>query len=488
MGSIEQAPSARIGQVLKDKWTLERLLGAGGMATVYAARHRNGKTVAVKMLHPEMSERADVRERFRREGYAANKVGHPGAVEVFDDDVAEDGSAFLVMELLEGEPLTARANRGIVEVEPLLGWMDDILDVLAKAHEQGIIHRDLKPDNIFLTSDGRVKLLDFGIARVTDAVPTSFKTRTGTAIGTGPYMSPEQATGRLDELDGRADVFSVGATMFRLIARRKIHEAKNDADLLVAMATMPAPPLGSVAKGTPPFVCAIVDRALAFLPARRYPDARTMQLDVRAVRNGQPPPYAAEQAAKGIDPGITREPRPGSDERTIQHAGRGAVEPTALEVPRARAGEPNFAMPPPVAMAVPPVFAAPPASHAQAAVSSAGYPPASSPVPVPPSFHAAGAPTATVVSARRSSSTPRLIVLLALAGGLVLLGLVGLVVWFSLETTESPATSATAVRVSTPRLTAPSATSAAPPAVPAAPAPAPAPAKPVAAPKKEKTK
>src|SRR5258708_37108438 len=107
MGYIEQAASARIGQVMKDKWTLERLLGAGGMATVYAARHRNGKAVAVKMLHPEMSERADVRERFRREGYAANKVGHRGAVEVYDDDVAEDGSAFLVMEMLEGEPVTA---------------------------------------------------------------------------------------------------------------------------------------------------------------------------------------------------------------------------------------------------------------------------------------------------------------------------------------------------------------------------------------------
>src|SRR6478672_2266012 len=173
MGSIEQDASARIGQVLKDKWTLERLLGAGGMATVYAARHRNGRSVAVKMLHPEMSERADVRERFRREGYAANKVGHPGAVEVFDDD----GAAFLVMEMLEGEPITARANRGIVEVDALLSWMDDILDVLVKAHEQGIVHRDLKPDNIFLTTDGRVKLLDFGIARVTDAVPGSFKAR-----------------------------------------------------------------------------------------------------------------------------------------------------------------------------------------------------------------------------------------------------------------------------------------------------------------------
>jgi serine/threonine-protein kinase len=497
MGSIEQAASVRIGQVLKDKWTIERLLGAGGMASVYAARHRNGKAVAVKMLHPEMSERADVRERFRREGYAANKVGHPGAVEIFDDDVAEDGSAFLVMEMLEGEPLTARANRGPIEIDALLGWMDDILDVLARAHEQGIVHRDLKPDNIFLTSDGRVKLLDFGIARVTDAVPTSFKTRTGTAIGTGPYMSPEQATGRLDIIDGRADVFSVGATMFRLIARRKIHEVKNDADLLVAMATMPAPPLATVAPGAPRAVCAIVDRALAFLPGRRYPDARTMQLDARAVRKGQPPPYAAEQEAKGIEPWVTREARPGSEERTVQHSARAqrATEPTAVDAPhapapvmappRATSSDP-FATPPPVALAVPPVFAAPPASHVVPSMGAA-LPPAS--VQVPPSYGAPPsqpvAPMPTIVSARRGSSS-RVIVLLALTGGLMLLGLVAIVVWFSVQTGEAPAASATAPRVNTPKLPVPSAT--APPPPPAFAPPVPAPPKPAGAPKKERAK
>jgi serine/threonine-protein kinase len=506
MGSTDQAPTARIGQVLKDKWTIERLLGAGGMATVYAARHRNGRTVAVKMLHPEMSERPDVRERFRREGYAANKVGHPGAVEVFDDDVADDGSAFLVMEMLEGEPLTARANRGIIEIDALLGWMDAILDVLAKAHEQGIVHRDLKPDNIFLTNDGRVKLLDFGIARVTDAMPTSFKTRTGTAIGTGPYMSPEQATGRLDQLDGRADIFSVGATMFRLIARRKIHEVKNDADLLVAMATMPAPPLASVAKGTPPGVAAIVDRSLAFLAGRRYPDARTMQLDLRAVRKGEAPPFAAEQQRLGIEPWATRETRsradaaPTGDGRTIQERAPRAVEATAIEAPKAPSAtaSPNFVTPPPVALASPPVYAAPPAVPA-----SSPQPPLA-PMPVaephsyggvPPSYRGGplsyrGAPPAppspTIVSARRTASTSRVFVILAITGALVLLGLVGVVAWFTLGSSNAPAPaeSAAAGRAPVPMLPAPSVALPGPASPPAAP-PAP---KPAAAPKKEKTK
>src|SRR3954453_10094118 len=123
MDATDETAQKRIGQSLRDKWTLERLLGSGGMAAVYEARHRNGARAAVKLLHPEMSQREDVRERFRREGYAANKVAHRGAVQVLDDDVSEDGSAFLVMELLEGESLAARANRcNGVELADLLAW------------------------------------------------------------------------------------------------------------------------------------------------------------------------------------------------------------------------------------------------------------------------------------------------------------------------------------------------------------------------------
>jgi serine/threonine-protein kinase len=334
MSSPEQDPSGRLGQVLLEKYTLERLVGSGGMATVYAARHRTGRQFAVKMLHPEMSEREDVRERFRREAYAANRVKHEGAVQIIDDDVAEDGSAFLVMELLEGESLTARANRQVVDIGDLLAWVDAILDVLAACHDENIVHRDLKPDNIFLTMDGRVKLLDFGIARVNDVVPSSFKTRVGTAIGTAPYMAPEQALGKMDEIDGRTDLFSVGATMFRLIARRRIHEVKNDVDLLIAMATLPAPPLGSVSSDISTSVCSIVDRALAFLPARRYPDALTMQADVRAVRRGEEPPYASALLAKGLAPWVKRERvQDGSEPTTDERPSERPVEPTVLDAP-----------------------------------------------------------------------------------------------------------------------------------------------------------
>ena len=141
---------ARVGRTLRDKWHLDRLLGVGGMAAVYAATHRNGKRVAVKMLHAELSAEPQIRERFMREGYVANKVGHAGAVSVSDDDVTEDGACFLVMDLLEGESLEARRERagGHRDVVDVLSIVDQALETLAAAHAQGIVHRDLKPDNL----------------------------------------------------------------------------------------------------------------------------------------------------------------------------------------------------------------------------------------------------------------------------------------------------------------------------------------------------
>ena len=308
MASVEQNTSGnRIGQVLHDKWVIERLVGEGGMAAVYAARHRNGAVVALKILHPEISQREDIRERFLLEARAANRVAHPGVVKVHDDNIAQDGAVFLVMELLEGETVLDRANRALVDPLELLRWMDEVLDVLAAAHAAGIVHRDLKPDNIFLTTEGRVKVLDFGIARVSDALPRNFRTRTGTALGTGPYMSPEQALGKLGDIDGRSDLFSVGATMFRLTTRRRVHEVDKESDLLMAMATMPAPPIATFAPTLPRGIAAIIDRSLAFLPSRRYPDARTMQADVRAVLRGESPPYATAQLLAGREPWATRE-------------------------------------------------------------------------------------------------------------------------------------------------------------------------------------
>ncbi len=175
----------RIGSTLKGKWRLDQLLGVGGMAAVYAATHRNNKRVAIKVLHPELSFNAAVRQRFQREGYVANMVQHPGAVSVDDDDLGEDGCAFLVMELLDGETLEARWERKgkRLPTTEVLAFTDRVLDTLAAAaHARGVVHRDLKPENLFFTRDAQMKVLDFGIARVRE-LSGSTKTQTGSLMG-----------------------------------------------------------------------------------------------------------------------------------------------------------------------------------------------------------------------------------------------------------------------------------------------------------------
>jgi eukaryotic-like serine/threonine-protein kinase len=301
---LESEAAQRVGTTLCNKWTLERLIGTGGMAAVYVANHKIGRREAIKILHSDVAKDPDLRARFEQEAHAVNRFKHPGTVEVRDIDVAEDGSPFLVMELLEGQSLAELARQpGGVALPELLRMVDELLDVLAAAHAQGIIHRDIKPDNLFVLTDGRLKVLDFGIARVRAGAPLKLRTRVGATLGTAPYMPPEQIHGL--EIDPRAALFSVGATMFRLIARRRIHEAESEAETLVKMAKEPAPPLASVAPEVPEGVALVVDRALEFDREHRYPDALTMQSDVRALREGRPPPYATarrDDSAAGLPP------------------------------------------------------------------------------------------------------------------------------------------------------------------------------------------
>jgi len=283
----------RIGKVLGERWRLDSVLGVGGMAAVYAAKDASGREVAVKVLHPEMGMRPEIRDRFMREGYVANKIQHAGVVQVLEHGAVDEWSVFLVMERLVGESLADRVTRyGTLPSAELLDVLDQVLDVLAAAHDVGVVHRDLKPDNLFVLADGRIKVLDFGLARVLDGTPDDVRTRTGMAMGTMPYMAPEQALGKRSEIDGRVDIFALGATAFRILARRRIHEAESDAGMLVAMATAPAPLLQSVAPHVAEPIASIVDLALCFNRDARYPDARSMQADVRAVKANNPPAFA----------------------------------------------------------------------------------------------------------------------------------------------------------------------------------------------------
>jgi eukaryotic-like serine/threonine-protein kinase len=309
----EELAQQRLGTRIAG-WTLERVLGIGGMASVFLARRADGTVAALKALHPYMRKIPEVEKRFVREGpigsaLAAMSGLSEGLPHVMESGVAPDGTAYLVMELLDGETYFDRmARRGAIAVEDVLWLAHKTLDVLVIAHAYGVVHRDLKPENLFLTRDGRLKVLDFGIARVLDEADTSSLpeksiTRTGTKIGSADYMAPEQAKGLIREIDGRTDLFSLGATMFRLLSGVGIRGDLVDVHLLIAASRDPAPRLLTVAPHVPRPVAAIVDRALAYAQNERYPDAATMRFDVYALRQGREPPYVSAIGRGEVKPG-----------------------------------------------------------------------------------------------------------------------------------------------------------------------------------------
>ncbi len=256
---------SRVGQMLRGKWRVDRLIDIGGMGAVYAATHRNGRRAALKVLHPQYALDPEVRKRFLREGYVANKIDHPGALAILDDDVAEDGSPFLVMELLEGESLAGWLKRvgGTLDPVEAIAVAGQVLEVLGLAHQHGIVHRDIKPGNIFVVQSGHAKLLDFGLARVRDGVISLIPTAVGIVMGTPGYMAPEQARGLGDQIDARSDIFAVGAVLFRAISGRPIHAKETPFDTTIAAMREPAPALKAVVPHVDPALAVAVDRALA---------------------------------------------------------------------------------------------------------------------------------------------------------------------------------------------------------------------------------
>ena len=266
------------------RWLLDAKLATGGCSVVFAATHRNGSRAAIKVLDSEFTDDEDMRRRFRGEGYAANKVGHEGAVRILDDDTTEDGRPYLVMELLEGEALDRRRERlgGKLALSEVLTIADELLDVLAAAHSHGIIHRDIKPANVFLTTKGPVKVLDFGFAKVKEAAQGE-STAIGTLLGTPGFLPPECARGLREEVDARSDIWSLGATLFTLISGQHVHKEPTPIALLAATAQRPVRSLEAVAPAVPRAIVDVIDKALAFEKADRWPSAREMQTALRDV-------------------------------------------------------------------------------------------------------------------------------------------------------------------------------------------------------------
>ena len=212
-----------VGSVIADTYTIEALLGRGGMGAVFLASHKRlpGKKVAIKMLHAEISDEETL-ARFKREAQIASLLGHPNIVHVEDFDVMPDGTPYLVLEYLQGETLAQRLRGGPLPTELIFSIVRQIGSALAAAHRAGVVHRDLKPQNIFLVPtelDGRefeqVKVLDFGISKMRGS--QTVKTQETALLGTPQYMAPEQATGKHDSVDERTDIFALGAIVYEMV-------------------------------------------------------------------------------------------------------------------------------------------------------------------------------------------------------------------------------------------------------------------------------
>jgi serine/threonine-protein kinase len=232
------------GSLLDGRYRIAALLGNGGMGSVYRAEHEAiGRQVAVKVLHPEHCASAAERERFRREAKVAVRLRSPHVVEILDFGEDAEGRLFLVMELLEGEPLRAvLAREGRLPPERVVRLLRQLLAGLDSAHGAGIVHRDLKPENLWLSGSGRaerLKLLDFGIAKWTGPVADSARTQAGLVMGTPEYLAPEQAVGA--DVDHRADLYSAGILAFVLLTGRHPFDTRDVRGLLVAHAYRQVP-------------------------------------------------------------------------------------------------------------------------------------------------------------------------------------------------------------------------------------------------------
>jgi hypothetical protein len=273
------------------------LLGAGGMGEVYRARdQRLDRTVAVKVLPAALSSRPDLRQRLEREARTISSLTHPNICTLFDIGETPDGTAYLVMEYLEGESLAARLARGPLPLRQALRFGADIADALDRAHRQGIVHRDLKPANVMLTKSG-VKLLDFGLAKlitidgalVSDPNSPTVQqpndvTAEGTIVGTLQYMSPEQLEGKV--ADARSDIFAFGATLYEMLTGQRAFQAGSRAGTIARILHDDPPPITSIAPAVPAPIARLIEHCLMKEPDERWQTARDVAIQLRGAAEG----------------------------------------------------------------------------------------------------------------------------------------------------------------------------------------------------------
>jgi serine/threonine protein kinase len=342
-GASSESPydraAARVGSQVRGTWRLDGLLGMGGMAAVYAATHRYGSRAALKILHIEMAGDHELRERFLREGDVAKRVDHPGCVRILDDDVTEQGEPFLIIELLEGHTLEDlwRDCDGQLTTVQALPVAASVLDTLAAFHAQRIVHRDVKPSNIFLTDDSGVKILDFGVAQLRE--PGRDMTRAGTAMGTAAYMAPEQALGMSEQVDSRADIYGVGATLYSILSGERLHRGSSEQESYVLAATQPAPSIARAAPHLPLEVITVVDKALQWDRRNRYQTADEMRQAIEALQAfPQSSPSRKPPVEEGrVELDLDLDPQGGASGGAIELADDGPEVPRHGDLPIAGA-------------------------------------------------------------------------------------------------------------------------------------------------------
>jgi serine/threonine protein kinase len=339
---LEADPASIVDTVLDGQYQMEALLGKGGMGAVYRARHiLLGDLVAIKVLPPEVRNNAEWLRRFRREGQAARRFRHSNAVTVYDLRTAADGTVYMVMEYVEGHTLDHEIKtRGRFTAAEALEVLTPIMSVLDTAHSMGVVHRDLKPENIMIgkATDGGapvVKLLDLGIAKMREIAGdnggNTALTMAGQVLGTPYYMSPEQwgeiPRDQNTEIDGRADIYSLGLVFYEMILGRRCFAGNTLHELRREHVTTKPRPLHEVASGVPPGFSAAIERATAKDRADRQPTAGALAAELRAGLTsaagvtGQQPANLGETVAidRGLEtksdvtaPTITMDPAPTS--------------------------------------------------------------------------------------------------------------------------------------------------------------------------------
>src|SRR3989475_879676 len=276
-------------------------IGAGGMGEVYRATDtRLGRDVAIKVLPASMAGHPERRQRFEQEARSASALNHPNILTVYD--IGEtDGTTYIAMELVDGKTLRERLASGDpLPTKRLLDVAVQTAEGLAKAHAAGIVHRDLKPENLMVSKDGYVKILDFGLAKLTEtvsqdasALPTMIgATEPGTVMGTAGYMSPEQASGQ--PVDFRSDQFTLGAILYEMATGKRAFQRKTGAETLVAIIREEPESFGQLAPKAPAPIRWIVERLLAKDPEERYASTKDLARDLKSVRD-----HLSETSASG---------------------------------------------------------------------------------------------------------------------------------------------------------------------------------------------